>query len=167
MMIQEYKLPSLNEFWKMLRNHDWSYEYSDDHSVWRKGQQQFDEIQNVVKNGSVEYKELFNQYSEYAWGRSKEQPVIPARTKEEQQADKEMISVIADKLQEIVQEVYLLEEDQIISAEQLWKFVNPASSILYKMHELAEEKNSERMKDTVAFKGYKNIIKQLAGYCKL
>ena len=162
----EIKLPSLNEFWKMLRNHDWTYEYSDDGSVWRRGQQQFDEIQNVVKNGSIEHKELFNQYSEYAWGRSKEQPPMPARSREEQLADREMIAVIADKLQEIVQEVYLLEKDQIVSTEQLWKFVNPASSILYKMYELAEEKNEGALKDTAAYKGYKKIKEQLVSYCR-
>jgi len=166
MIDTETKLPSLNEFWKKLRNHDWTYEYSDDGSVWRRGQQQFDEIQSVVKNGSIEHKELFNQYSEYAWGRSKEQPLMPMRTKEEQNADREMLIVIADKLQEIVQEVYLLEKDQIISAEQLWKFVNPASSILYKIFELAQEKNEGAMKDTVATKGYKKIQEQLAPYCK-
>ena len=59
----EIKLPSLNEFWKMLHNHDWTYEYSDDGSVWRRGQKQFDEIQYVVKNGTLEHKELYNQYS--------------------------------------------------------------------------------------------------------
>ena len=162
----EIKLPSLNEFWKMLHNHDWTYEYSDDGSVWRRGQKQFDEIQYVVKNGTLEHKELYNQYSEYAWGRSKEQPSIPMRTKEEQNADREMLIVIADKLQEIVQEVYSIEKDQIVSPEQLWKLVNPASSILYKMHELAEEKNEGAMKDTLATKGYKKIKEQLAPYCE-
>jgi len=165
-MITDIKIPSLNEFWKMLRNHDWTYEYSDDGSVWRRGQKQLDEIRAVVDNGTSEHKELFNQYNEYAWGRSKIQPKMPMRSKEEQIADQEMISVITDKLNEIIQEIHSIEEDQIVSAEQIWKLVNPASSILYKMNELAEDKNSGPMKDTVATKGYKNILKQLAPYCK-
>ena len=28
------------EFLNMLENHDWYYEYSDDHSQWTKGRQQ-------------------------------------------------------------------------------------------------------------------------------
>jgi hypothetical protein len=159
-------IPSLNQFWKMLQSHDWTYEYSDDGSVWRRGQQQLDAIRAVVEHGTDEHKELFNQWSEYAWGKSKQMPVMPMRTKEEQLADCEMIHFIAEKLDDIVSEIYSIQNDQVVSAEQLWKLVNPASSILYKLHELAAEKNEGAMKNTVATKGYKKIQEQLAPYCE-
>lgn len=162
----EETIPSLNEFWKMLRNHDWTYEYSDDGSVWRRGQKQYDEIQNAVKNGTSEHRDLFYQYSEYAWGRSKVQPSKPKRTRDEQYKDQSKIVDLANKLQELVEEVYRLDSDQIISAEQLWRIVNPTSSILYKMHELAEEKLENTIKDTVVSKSYKKIKEQLAIYCE-
>ena len=36
--------PELATLYKMLSSHDWFYEYSDDHSVWRRGQAQQDAI---------------------------------------------------------------------------------------------------------------------------
>ena len=165
MINTDIELPSLNEFWKMLRNHDWTFEYSDDGDVWRKGRKQYEEIQKIVKNGSIEHVELYTQYSDYAWGRTKVQPSMPARTRKEQLADQETVSNISYNLDTIVKEVYQIEKDQIISAEQLWKIVNPASSILYKMYELVQEKNSGAMKDTITTKGYKKIQVQLEKYC--
>jgi len=36
--------PELIALDRMLARHDWFYEYSDDHSVWRRGQAQLDAI---------------------------------------------------------------------------------------------------------------------------
>lgn len=30
--------PNVQEYFNMLEHHDWSYKYSDDHSVWKRGQ---------------------------------------------------------------------------------------------------------------------------------
>ena len=36
--------PELIALDRLLARHDWFYEYSDDHSVWRRGQAQLDAI---------------------------------------------------------------------------------------------------------------------------
>ena len=36
--------PELIALDRLLARHDWFYEYSDDHSVWRRGQAQMDAI---------------------------------------------------------------------------------------------------------------------------
>ena len=37
------------EFLKLLKAHDWYYMYSDDHSVWRRGQNERDVIMNAMR----------------------------------------------------------------------------------------------------------------------
>ena len=36
--------PDLNTLEKLLKTHDWYYEYSDDHRVWQRGRDERDEI---------------------------------------------------------------------------------------------------------------------------
>ena len=36
--------PKLNTLEEMLARHDWYYDYSDDHSVWQRGQRENDAI---------------------------------------------------------------------------------------------------------------------------
>ncbi|NDG31610.1 hypothetical protein EB118_16275 [bacterium] len=63
----EYKLPTLSEFYDMLEHHDWSYQYSDDHRYWRRGQQQMAEIRTAIDSGGKAYSDLFEQWDGYAW----------------------------------------------------------------------------------------------------
>jgi hypothetical protein len=39
----------LAELAKKLQYHDWSYNYSDDHSVWRRGEERSAQIQSEMK----------------------------------------------------------------------------------------------------------------------
>lgn len=39
---------SANEFWDLLRKHDWHYQYSDDYSVWRAGSDERDYLRRVA-----------------------------------------------------------------------------------------------------------------------
>lgn len=165
-MSTKVKLPSLNEFWNMLHNHDWSYNYSDDHSVWRRGEAQIGEIRAIVEAGGEEYKKLFNEYSEYAWRKdnSIKQPVRPERTKEDRNSDREVLVNLSNNLDSISKEIWALEEDQITDATQLWKLYNPLQSMLYKIRDLVEEKSKSPSWNTVAYKGYKRIKEDLDKY---
>ena len=40
---------TLRDFWYMLNEYDWSFQYSDDHRQWDRGRQQRDEIGRVIK----------------------------------------------------------------------------------------------------------------------
>ena len=40
---------TLEDFEQLLRTHDWTYNYSDDHSVWTKGREQANKIANARK----------------------------------------------------------------------------------------------------------------------
>ena len=40
--------PDLNTLEKLLKTHDWYYEYSDDHRVWQRGRDERDEIRRQI-----------------------------------------------------------------------------------------------------------------------
>ena len=49
------------EFLKMLENHDWYYEYSDDHSQWNKGRQQRAAIMMAIQADET-LRHLYNKF---------------------------------------------------------------------------------------------------------
>ena len=59
---------TLRDFWYMLSEHDWSFQYSDDHRQWDRGRQQRDEISRVLKfqtDKDPEYNNLFDRFVEW------------------------------------------------------------------------------------------------------
>lgn len=159
-------LPSLNKFWRMLRNHDWTYNYSDDHSVWRRGETEICAIRAVVEEGGEEYKKLFDAYSAYAWRKddSIQQPKRPERSNEDQKQDREMLINLAEALEHLRDELWSLEEEQITSAQQLWSLYHPIQGMISQISNLVEEKSKSPMWDTVAYKGYKRIKEDVDRY---
>jgi hypothetical protein len=51
------------QFLKLLSTHDWYYNYSDDHSVWRRGQAERSAISNAMTDNE-ELKAVYKQYRE-------------------------------------------------------------------------------------------------------
>lgn len=50
-----------------LKEHDWWFDYSDDHRVWTNGMHQRSEIQHLMELvGNPEAKELYDKYSPYS-----------------------------------------------------------------------------------------------------
>ena len=50
---------------KMLQSHDWYYDYSDDHRYWRRGQQEWADIQALrrsIEARGVNTDDLVEQY---------------------------------------------------------------------------------------------------------
>jgi hypothetical protein len=47
---------------ELLKNHDWYYEMSDDHNVWKRGLENEREIKRLMKLLDP-HKELYKQYS--------------------------------------------------------------------------------------------------------
>jgi len=58
---------NLQEFYDLLKVHDWSFNYSDDHRQWQKGRSQLAEIQHIIKTHADEpkYRALFDHYREW------------------------------------------------------------------------------------------------------
>jgi len=54
---------TLEEFETVLKNHDWFSAMSDDHRVWKRGQEEFKKIREMV-NEQPEFENIFNQYKE-------------------------------------------------------------------------------------------------------
>jgi len=52
---------TLEEFETVLKNHDWFSAMSDDHRVWKRGQEEFKKIREMV-NQQPEFENIFNQY---------------------------------------------------------------------------------------------------------
>lgn len=55
------ELPTTEEFTKLCNAHDWTYEYSDDHSVWKRGTAERDRLMAIVKEGGAEYGHIYNE----------------------------------------------------------------------------------------------------------
>lgn len=54
----------LYDFYIKLCQHDWLYEYSDDHRKWLEGKENYELLKNLSKRGE-EYEELWDAYAEY------------------------------------------------------------------------------------------------------
>lgn len=57
---------SLTDFYTKLEQTDWTYEMSDDHSVWRRGAAAMGEIERLAKTSDAHQK-LFEAYRQYVW----------------------------------------------------------------------------------------------------
>lgn len=65
----------LKQYWNRLERHDWFYEYSDDHSVWKRGSDYERELMyDARKDKRAE--SLFEAYRAYMM-RGKEKPNAP------------------------------------------------------------------------------------------
>ena len=60
---------TLKEFYTKLGYHDWYYQYSDDHRVWRRGQDSYDYLQMMAKE-SPEHTKLFEEYASYVFSQT-------------------------------------------------------------------------------------------------
>ena len=58
-------MTNLTELWKTLRAHDWYYEMSDDHNVWRRGQKERAFINKLVKELGQDGLDLFGKVADY------------------------------------------------------------------------------------------------------
>ena len=53
---------NLEQFEQLLKNHDWTYQMSDDSYYYRRGQQQYNEIYEIIAQNGEEYENLYNEY---------------------------------------------------------------------------------------------------------
>lgn len=65
----------LKDYYQMLANHDWYFNYSSDSKVYRRGQESFAKLSMITKE-SEEHNKLFDAYFDYVW-RDAEKPVCP------------------------------------------------------------------------------------------
>lgn len=47
--MHENKTPTLADLERKLQTHDWSYHYSDDHSVYCRGERSWDELSRMIR----------------------------------------------------------------------------------------------------------------------
>ena len=62
---------TLSEFYSLCMSHDWFYSFSDDHSVWKCGQDAQVVINRIRKQGD-EFEALYQEFVNY---REKDGPV--------------------------------------------------------------------------------------------
>ena len=55
---------NIREYFKQLRYHDWYYNYSDDHRVWKAGSANYDLIRDKSKE-NVTYKRMYNEFTKW------------------------------------------------------------------------------------------------------
>jgi len=48
MAAQESTMTTLDTFSQALHRHDWLYNYSDDHSVWSRGQDELNDLRRMI-----------------------------------------------------------------------------------------------------------------------
>lgn len=55
---------SLRDYWDKLSRHDWYYNYSDDGSVWRRGEENESKL-IAISRQSPEHKALYDGFKEH------------------------------------------------------------------------------------------------------
>lgn len=56
---------TIKQFYDILSQHDWYYQYSDDHNVWKRGQEESSRIRQILQvehPRSYQLRELYNQW---------------------------------------------------------------------------------------------------------
>jgi|LakMenE18May11ns_1017448.scaffolds.fasta_scaffold5840688_1 hypothetical protein len=61
----------LLQYEKLLKAHDWYYDYSDDHRAWRKGSDEFDALRKLRNELKEEFDvrvldQIWNKYSPFS-----------------------------------------------------------------------------------------------------
>lgn len=56
---------TLSKYYDMLANHDWYYDYSDDHSVWQKGRDASSQLRRIADLNGQEYIDLIREFRAY------------------------------------------------------------------------------------------------------
>jgi len=54
----------IQEFFKLLENHDWYYQYSDDHRAWTKGRNENQRLQSIIQEVPL-YTKMYLAMSDY------------------------------------------------------------------------------------------------------
>ena len=62
---------TIDEYRKLLKRHDWYYEYSDDHSVWKQGQRAELALREIARSNGGEYEREFRREWESRFGELK------------------------------------------------------------------------------------------------
>jgi len=73
----------MEEYVKLLKSHDWTYDYSDDHSVWRRGADAHKKLRQMSDKLDPEH-EVWNKYDPFA--KKDESQYTKTRDKEDLQA---------------------------------------------------------------------------------
>jgi len=60
---------TIQEFYKLLNDHDWKYHFSDDHRQWQRGREQRAQILQDLENNkdNPEFEVLFKAFSSWAY----------------------------------------------------------------------------------------------------
>ena len=82
--------PEMEEYIKMLKSHDWTYDYSDDHSVWKRGSAEAAEIRRLGDKVDPD-RELYKKHSPFYDDVKDESQYTPTRDKEDLEAKKKAL----------------------------------------------------------------------------
>jgi len=74
--------PEMEEYLKLLKSHDWTYEYSDDHRVWKRGSEQASKIRALGDKVDPD-RELYKKHSPFYDDVKDESQYTPTRDKED------------------------------------------------------------------------------------
>lgn len=69
-------ITAMKELDAMLRQHDWFHDYSDDHSVWRRGVEQRKAIEQKVAMIGLDGKRLLKAYLDIKFGPAHGSPYV-------------------------------------------------------------------------------------------
>jgi hypothetical protein len=145
----EEAVPSLYQFHKLLQNHDWTYEYSDDSRMYRRGQQQRKAIEDAIARGGQAYQDLYDKFVNQQ--KSGEKFEAPQKDKAELEQDRVTLNSMRETIEDVRYKMYHdIDSNSVYDPQQLWDLYYPAINILHAMKQIAQ------------VKGYKTLLKVLA-----
>lgn len=65
----------LQDYYDKLEHHDWTFEYTEDYNVWRRGRTQLDTLHGLAAK-HPDFDQLFRTYADHIW-RGAEKPARP------------------------------------------------------------------------------------------
>lgn len=74
-MVEKPKMP-LKDYWNMLAEHDWFFNYSDDPYAYRAGYNNNERLLEIANRGA-EYRDLYVTYSRYIFNGAPQPPCPP------------------------------------------------------------------------------------------
>ena len=55
---------SIVEYYEMLKNHDWYYDFTEDDEVWKKGTEEREHLRSIASEKGLDYERMWKAFND-------------------------------------------------------------------------------------------------------